>query len=456
MTSATDPDTGTTDTWYDTADRPFRVRNARGQETFTEYEVLGRVKYVRQGSATATPVKEYTYDEAPGGIGQLASSKRHTDNGDYVDRATGYDAEAHVTGSETVIPANSMTTGLAGTYAYSYTYTPTGNPRSVSLPAVGGLAQEKVVTRYDTDGLAESTSGLTWYTADAAYSPYGEVLRTVSGAQPYRVWTTNFVDQHTGRLERTVADRETDGPHRITDGYYSYDTSGLITSNARRLSEATGATWDTQCFSYDVMGELVHAWTSKVVPDGMGTGCKASNGTTWGPRADYATSSAPVSDAPDAATDTSTPDSTLTSSLAAAAPDTTTVATGATAYRQSYTFDQLGNRATMTEHDTADAVRNVTFIYGYGKTVAATGTTPAYKAQPHTMTSVSSNPPGKGGAYTYDATGNTTVRDLSNTTQNLVWSPWTTLWPGSLRWSRLNREPYCSRLFATPCRPMQQ
>jgi RHS repeat-associated protein len=422
VTSATDPDTGTTDTWYDTADRPIRVRNARGQETFTEYEVLGRVKYVRQGSATATPVKEYTYDDAPGGIGQLASSKRHTDNGDYVNTVTGYDAEAHPTGIETVIPANSMTTGLAGTYAYSYTYTPTGSPQSVTLPAVGGLAQEKVVTRYDTDGLAESTSGLTWYTADATYSPYGEVLRTVSGSQPYRVWTTNFVDPHTGRLERTVADRETDGPHRITDGYYSYDASGTITSNARQLSDAS---WDTQCFTYDVMGELVHAWTSKVAPDGKGTGCKASNGRTWGPRTDYATSSGPVSDAPNAATDTSTPDSALTSSLAAAAPDTATVATGATAYRQSYTFDWLGNRATMTEHDTADAAKNVTFTYGYGygTTVAATSTTPAYKAQPHTMTSVGSSPSGKGSAYTYDATGNTTVRDLSNTTQNLVWSP---------------------------------
>ncbi|MFD4569608.1 hypothetical protein ACFWOX_35300 [Streptomyces sp. NPDC058467] len=33
--SASDPDSGTTETWYDVADRPNRVRNARGQETFT-------------------------------------------------------------------------------------------------------------------------------------------------------------------------------------------------------------------------------------------------------------------------------------------------------------------------------------------------------------------------------------------------------------------------------------
>jgi RHS repeat-associated protein len=422
VTSANDPDTGTTDTWYDAADRPNRVRNARGQETFTEYDVLGRPRYVRQGSATATPVKEYVYDEAPGGIGQPTSSKRHTEGGDYTNRVTGYDADYHPVGSETVIPVNSTTTGLSGTYAYAYTYTPTGKPQSVTLPAAGGLAKEKVVTRYNGDGLPDSTSGLTWYTADATYSPYGEVLRTVSGAQPNRVWTTNFVDPHTGRLQRTVADRETAGPHRITDSYYSYDATGTITSNARKLSEATGSTWDTQCFTYDVMGELAHAWTSKTEPTGAGTGCKAANGTAWGPRTTYASSSGPVTDAPDAASDATTPDASLASTLAAAAPSPDTVATGTTAYHQSFTFDWLGNRATLTEHDPADATKNLTYAYGYGKTVAGSGTT-TYQTQPHTMTWISSTPSGKDSGYTYDATGNTTGRDLYDTTQNLTWTP---------------------------------
>jgi RHS repeat-associated protein len=422
VTSATDPDTGTTDTWYDAADRPDHVRSELGQHTYTEYDILGRVLKVRQGSTTATPVKEYTYDEAPGGIGQPLSSKRHTDTGDYVSRVTGYDAEYHVTGSETVIPANSMTTGLSGTYAYSYTYTPTGKPLSVTLPAAGGLAREKVVTRYNGDGLPESTSGQTWYTSDATYSPYGEVLRAVSGSQPYRVWTTNFVNPFNGQLQRTVTDRETAGPHRIADSYYSYDASGTITSNSRQLGDPADKVWDTQCFTYDVLGELVHAWTSKVAPGGDGTGCKAASGATWGHRTDYAASSGPVTDAPDQSTDVATPDSALTSTLSAAAPDSTTVSTGATAYRQSFTFDWLGNRAAMTEHDTADATKNVTFTYGYGKTIAASPTTPAYKTQPHTMTSISSNPSGGGSSYTYDATGNTTVRGLIGTTQNLVWS----------------------------------
>ncbi|MEU8473473.1 hypothetical protein AB0F30_37425, partial [Streptomyces sp. NPDC029006] len=121
------------------------------------------------------------------------------------------------------------------------------------------------------------------------------------------------------------------------------------------------------------------------------------------------TSSGPVADAPDVAA----PTTALTDSLTAAAPDTATVSTGATAYRQAFTFDWLGNRATLTEHDTADATKNVTYTHGYGKTIAATPTTPAYKTQPHTVTSITSTPSGKGSVYTYDETGNTTVRDLA-------------------------------------------
>ncbi|WP_328492069.1 hypothetical protein OHS59_04435 [Streptomyces sp. NBC_00414] len=411
VTSTTDPDTGKTETWYDNADRPYKTTNARGKTTYTEYDALGRVVKVREGSETATPAKEFTYDDLPGALGKPVAATRHTTNGDYINRITNYDTEYRVTNRETVIPASTMTAGVAGTYPYSYTYTPvTGKPQSVTLPAVGGLGAEKVITRYNSDGLAESTSGRAWYTADVTYSPYGEALRTVSGSQPSRLWTTNFVDPHTGRLQRTIADRETTAPHRVTENYYSYDTSGTITSTARSSSDVSGKTWDNQCFTYDAMGELLNAWTSKIIPDRTGTGCKASDGTTWGYRTDYEDSSGPVADAPDAAADTSSPDASLASTLAAVAPDVTSVATGATAYRQSFTFDWLGNRASMTEHDLADATKNVSYSYSYGAT------------KPHTVDWISSAPSGSGSSYAYDAAGNTEIRDLSNTTQNLTWN----------------------------------
>jgi RHS repeat-associated protein len=424
VTSTTDPDTGNTETWYDAADRAIQVKNARGLKTFTEYDDLGRVLNVREGSATAVPAKEFTYDAAPGGKGQPYTSTRHTANGDYADRVTGYDAEYHVTGRETVIPANSMTTGVSGKYSYAYTYTPTGKLQSVTLPAKGGLAEEKVITRYTSDGLPESTSGLTWYTSDVTYSPLGEPLRAVTGSQPSRVWTTNFVDPRTGRLQRTVTDRETANPHRINDSYYSYDTSGLITSQASNFGGVSGTdSWDTQCYTYDTMGELVHAWTSNITPTGLGVGCKASSGTTWGHRTSYADASGPVADAPDQLGDASAPDAALTSSLTAAAPATGTASTGPTAYRQSFTYDWLGNRATMTEPDPADATKNVTFTYGYGELVTGNGTSPSYTDQPHTLRKVTTNPLGKGGGtYDYDDTGNTTERHIGGTTQSLTWN----------------------------------
>ncbi|GGT26506.1 hypothetical protein GCM10010222_80390 [Streptomyces tanashiensis] len=409
VTAAKDPDTGTTKTGYDNADRPTVVTDALQQSTYTTYDVLGRVTAVHEGAADAkTLVKSYKYDTKDA-LGLLYESTRHTPSGDYINRITGFDTEYRPTSRETVIPSNTMTTGLSGTYAYTYTYTPTGKPLAVTLPAKGGLANEKVITRYNEDGLPESTSGHSWYTTDATYSPYGEVLRTVSGAQPNRVWTTNFVDEHTGSLQRTVTDRETVGPHEIADARYSYDDAGTITSSARKLFDATGATWDNQCFTHDVMGELVNAWTSSITPADIksagGTGCKSNNGTTWGYRNDGSSSTGPVASAPH--------DGTQPTNLTDTAPATGTVATGATAYRQSFTFDRLGNRASMTEHDPAgDTTKNTAYSYTYNPN------------QPHTLTSIASTPAGKDSSYTYNATGTTRTRNLPGTAQDqsLQWT----------------------------------
>ncbi|MGW6395597.1 polymorphic toxin-type HINT domain-containing protein [Streptomyces sp. NPDC055103] len=412
VTSSTDPDTGTTETDYDQADRPNIVSDDLDQYTYTDYDVLGRVTAVREGSKLTTPVKEYTYDPA-GALGLPSESKRRTATGDYITKVTGYDTEYRPTGRQVVIPANTMTTGLSGTYAYSYTYTLTGKPLSVTLPAKGGLAAEKVITRYNEDGLPESTSGAAWYTSDATYSPYGEVLRSVSSAQPYRIWTTNFIDEHTGRLQRTVTDRETAGPHRISDTGYAYDTSGMITASARQDAVTpTLTTWDNQCFTYDAMGELVNAWTSNIKPDGNGTGCKAASGATWGYSSTGTPSSGPVADAPHQA-------GAAPAGLANTAPFTGTVAsgtavTGSAAYRQSFTYDWVGNRATMTEHDPAgDTSKNATYTYNHSTT------------QPHTLTSVTSTPTGKGSTYTYNSTGTTKTRDLpggASPDQDLKWT----------------------------------
>ncbi|MFJ7990533.1 DddA-like double-stranded DNA deaminase toxin [Streptomyces sp. NPDC096351] len=430
VTSVKDPDTGITQTQYDNADRPTSVTDALGQTTYTTYDVLGRVTAVHEGSKLHDPVKSYTYDPA-GAFGLASESTRHTtkpdgtSNGDYTTKITGYDTEYRPTGRQVTIPLNDMTTGLSGTYTYSYTYTATGKPLSVTLPAKGGLAAEKVITRYNEDGLPESTSGKAWYTSDVTYSPYGEVLRSVSSAQPYRVWTTNFIDEHTGRLMRTVTDREKAGPHRISDTGYAYDAAGMITASARQDAVTdTSNTWDNQCFTYDAMGELVHAWTSNIKPNGTGIGCKAASGTTWGYNSTGTPSSGPVADAANAAntepaglsnaapaagtiaTNTGTPTATLTGAV-----------TNQAAYRQSFTYDWIGNRARMTEHDPAgDTSKNVAYTYNHSTT------------QPHALTSATSTTAGKNSTYTYNPTGTTKTRDLPGGTagtpeQTLEWTP---------------------------------
>ncbi|MFI2208889.1 hypothetical protein [Streptomyces sp. NPDC020141] len=97
------------------------------------------------------------------------------------------------------------------------------------------------------------------------------------------------------------------------------------------------------------MGELVDAWTSGIAPARDGTGCRSAGGNVWGHRADGGISAGPVADAPDSRTDATSPDASLTSTLAATAPFAGTVSE-ATAYHQSFTFDRLGNRATLSDH----------------------------------------------------------------------------------------------------------
>ncbi|MFB7512941.1 polymorphic toxin-type HINT domain-containing protein [Streptomyces sp. NPDC056144] len=411
VTSVKDPDTGLTKTQYDNADRPTAVTDALNQTTYTTYDVLGRVTAVHEGSKLEAPVKAYTYDMT-GALGLPWESKRHTATGDYITKVTGYDTEYRPTGRQVIIPSNAMTTGLSGTYTYGYSYTLTGKPLSVTLPAKGGLPSEKVITRYNEDGLPESTSGHAWYTSDVTYSPYGEVLRSVSSAQPYRIWTTNFIDEHSGRLMRTVTDREKAGPHRISDTGYAYDDAGMITASARQDAiSTTSTTWDNQCFTYDHMGQLVNAWTSNIKPNGTGIGCKASTGRTWGYNSTGAPSSGPAVDATYAA-------NTTPANLADASPWAGTVATsgvtGDGAYRQSFTYNWIGNRATMVEHDpTGDSSKNVSYTYNYSTT------------QPHTLTSISSPTPLAGSINTYNATGTTATRNPPQyaANQTLEWTP---------------------------------
>ncbi|MFD9792528.1 ricin-type beta-trefoil lectin domain protein [Streptomyces sp. NPDC059070] len=398
QTQAVDPDTGTSTVSYNDLDQPVTATNARGITVWTGYDALGRTTGQRLNNASGTPLTSFTYDQVGDALGQPTSATRYTDGVAYTTTITGYDGEYRPTGKIVTIPDTAAAKGLAGSYGYTYTYTRTGLLQSVTEPAAGGLVQEKVVTRYNQDGLPTSTSGLDWYTAETTYSPFGEVLRAVTGEQPYRVWSTNVFDESSGRLKRTVTDRETADSHRVNDRTYSYDDSGNVTSltDASPTSDAPDApvNTDRQCFTYDALGQLTEAWTSP------NPGCLASGQGTRAPL---------VKDASGAVTGTNVTDA-------------------GDGYWQTYSYDALGNRTKLVEHKAApvvsggkvDTTSDVTSTYAYGIDPSGSGV----RKQPHTLTGITSNSKAidSTASLGYDSTGNTTSRTYGGDTQTLAWT----------------------------------
>ncbi|MTE20612.1 hypothetical protein F0L17_16150 [Streptomyces sp. TRM43335] len=386
VTSTRDPDMGTASFAYDSLDRRVRSEDSRGNVRVTTYDVLGRKTAVREDTVAGPLVAEWTYDTLPDAKGLPVAATRYTDGAAFTTAVTGYDAEYRPTGTEVVIPTTPDTGGLAGTYAYRQTYTATGKPLATTLPATpGGLPEEKVITRYDGEGLPITTSGHDWYTADTVHSPFGEVLRTVSGEAPHRVWSTAEYDPNTGRLSRTVTDREKAGPHRLTNTWYGYDIVGNVTWITDIRPDGTR---DRQCFSYDAIGRLRHAWT------GATGGC---------PRETTARDSGPE-------------------------PTDVTAGPDGDGYWHTYTYDAIGNRTSMVDHDLADPALDDTYSYSYGTAVPATGTTGPTELQPHTLTRVDAVTRTAGGTveslstYAYDNTGNTIERTIGGDTQALTWN----------------------------------
>ncbi|MFE1901437.1 ricin-type beta-trefoil lectin domain protein [Streptomyces yangpuensis] len=395
LTSSEDPDAGQSSFTYNNLDQQVSATGVHNVTQFTTYDALGRKTALRDGSEGAEPTATWTYDTLPGGKGQpVATTRKWADGKFHKTEVTGYDSEYRPTGSRITIPDLPSTTGLAGTYAYSTTYTSTGKVQSTTLPATaGGLAAEKLITRYNADGMVQTMSGLSWYTADTVYSPYGEVLRTASGNAPHRVWTSNTYDTHTGRLATAISHRETADPYSksnlLSSLSYTYDTVGNPTSitdtypdGRPTATKGSPPLVDRQCFTYDAVGQLTQAWTHQ------SGGCPTA-GT--GP-----------------------------------APGDVGSGTPGDAYWQEYTFDKIGNRTQLIDHDPTNSAFDDVTGYEYG--VAMTGgAQPAPRKQPHALTKVNKTVKSSGSTvqsqstYTYDAAGNTKSRTIDGDKQDLTW-----------------------------------
>ncbi|MEU9435869.1 ricin-type beta-trefoil lectin domain protein [Streptomyces sp. NPDC048252] len=383
MTEAVDPDTGTTTTRYDVLDRPELVTDENAA-VYTVYDKLSRPTEQREDSATGTLLMKTTYDTLIGGVGLATSQTRYTDGLAYTTAVSGFTADYQPTGQKISIPESvALSYGLQKEYSYSFEYSESGVMEAVNLPSVGTLPAERLVIRYNEDGMPVSTSGLAWYTAQTSYSPYGQVLRTASGENPNRVWTTNLYDEATGELTQSIVDRESTSDttavtgHRVNSRSYAYDSAGNVTS----IADTANSTTDRQCFTYDALGQLSEAWTAP-------TSCTATGKTA---------AAAKYSDG------------------------TTNVTAANSGYWQSYTYDAMGNRKKLVEHDPGlDTTKDATTDYTYGK---ADGT------QPHTLTGTSSTYKADSGAQvtkatglTYDDAGNTLTRTYDGSEQALTWT----------------------------------
>ncbi|MFG2716574.1 ricin-type beta-trefoil lectin domain protein [Streptomyces goshikiensis] len=374
-TSSSDPDSGTASFGFDNLDRQIMATDAAGRAQYTVYDALGRPTELRDNAADGPLVSSWTYDSLPGAKGQAVASIRYEGGAQYKSEVTAYDTEYRATGSQITIPDVPAAKGLAGTYAYSTTYTATGNVQTTTLPATpGGLAAEKLVNRYNADGALQTTSGLSWYTADTIYSPFGEILRTASGSAPNRVWSTNFYNSSTGRIRESVTDRETKNLNRVSHLSYQYDPAGNINSITDTQPEGRV---DRQCFMYDPLGQLTEAWTGKTC-----TGV-VKDDVTKGPDND--------------------------------------------GYWKQYSFDTIGNRTKLIDHDLADPTLNDEHTYTYGIQSTNNGTQPPTITQPHALAKVDAvtRVPGSTissqSTYGYDVSGNTTRRTIGGDTQTLNW-----------------------------------
>ncbi|MGW3401848.1 NucA/NucB deoxyribonuclease domain-containing protein [Streptomyces zhihengii] len=377
--TAKDPDKGLATTTYGADGRVETVTDARGTTLATTYDALGRKTSLRTGSTAGTKLAEWTYDTATGGKGLPATSVRYdaavSPHAAYSSAVTGYDSAGQATGTTVTVPSVPGEEKLAGTYTVNTTATPvSGLPKTAvystgNVNATTALPAETVTHHYGAqDQLAIVDGTLNQaYLRGAAYTPFGELAQSELGNLGARVINTNTYDLVTGRLTKSIVDREATGPATLSNIKYTYDDAGNVTRIRDDQNDSTVA--DDQCFAYDWARRMTEAWTT-------GDACttRPVNGSG-------------------------------TPSLGTVDP-----------YWTSWTFTDTGQRATETQHKAGTVTADTTRTYTY-----PTGTdTP----QAHALRTVTAT----GGAtgtdtYTWDATGNLTQKKpATGPAQDLTWN----------------------------------
>ncbi|GAA1392376.1 hypothetical protein GCM10009639_23890 [Kitasatospora putterlickiae] len=412
QTSLTDPDAGTSRTYYDANSRVDHTVDGKGNTLAYTYDLIGRRTGQYNGSvAPANLLTSWTYDTLA--KGKPTSSTRYVGGASgaaYVNAVTGYDIAYRPTGSAVTIP--SVEGALAGTYSTSATYDPVlGLVDTLTLPAAGGLPSETIGYTYNDNGLLVSSKSLKKsVVAAVVYDAASRPVRTTVGSYGTQVVSTLQYDWATGRVVNSFVDRQ-NGTVSADQTSYTYTQAGRITS-VTNLQEARDR--DLQCFTYDGIGRLTNAWT-----DTGGTHTTAdwtdSNGEKHGTGS---STSVPGVGGCDNA-----------NGPAAVTPGGRTVG-GPAPYWNTYSYDAAGNRTGLVQHDITGNVLNdttTTSVFGAAGTRNTPTTAPntgGGTGGPHALlSSVTNGPAGsKTTRYQYDAVGNTTaITDTSGTT-NLAWN----------------------------------
>ncbi len=379
-TSQTDPNTGTTSyDQYDVAGNLQQTTDSRGQALSYSYDWDNRpvAEYKGAWSATPDPTKElasWAYDTLAKGY--PTSSTRYvggTSGSAYAQAVTGYNTAYQPTGSTLTVPAadgfaaaGQSTAPSSGTVTYTSTvdYTPTvGLLSSTHYEADGNLPAETVNFGYTVNGNlngfggAISLSNLPSYLDTTVHDPFGRVLQTNYGPTGKELVNSAQYDVTTGRVTQTESQLQTSTTPLDVDNY-RYNQAGEITAIDDLQNNTTH---DTQCFTYDSFQRLTAAWTdtagitnSTSAPVGAVGSCNTSSVQT--------TTTAPV----------------MAGTVG-----------GPAAYWQTYTYDLLGDRTSMVNHDTTGtAANNTTQTTAYtGTDGTATATLPDQAG-----TTTSSNP----------------------------------------------------------------
>ncbi|WP_425245085.1 ricin-type beta-trefoil lectin domain protein [Streptomyces sp. NEAU-NA10] len=401
-TSQTDPNAGrATFDKYDVSGNLLQATDARGQALSFTYDWDNRptAEYAAAWSATPDPSKllvSHVYDTLEKGYETSATRYVGGASGSaYTQAVTGYNTAYQPLGTTLTIPAaegfaaagqSSAPTSGTVTYTSTSRYTPNvGLLSTTHYQADGNLPAEDIDYGYTQQGNLDGIGGFInsantpAYLDTAVHDAFGRVLQANYGPTGKELATFAQYDATTGRVTQTSSMVQT-STTALDVVNPRYDQAGQLTATDDLQNNTTH---DTQCFTYDSFQRLTAAWTDTAgITDPTAATVGAVGGCT-----------------------TARVQTTTTS------PIKTTTVGGPSPYWQTYTYDQLGDRTGLVNHDTTgNALSDITQSVAHP---GVNGTAPATLPD-QAGTATLTNPAGTAtitSTYTDPAYGNVNAGD---------------------------------------------